>query len=57
MKVIEIEWKLAPHSQPTRCKIKTNLDFITPVFPYFRHFACSHLNILLASCDIYPSSD
>ena len=39
--------KLAPFSQPIRCKTKTNHDLVFRVFPRFRRGACFSFEFLL----------
>ena len=41
--------KLAPSSQPIRCKIKDNRDLVARVFPRFRKFAHFHFEFSLAN--------
>ena len=44
--------KLAPLSQPIRCKTKNNRDFVIRVFARFRQFACVNLESSLATDDL-----
>ena len=49
--------KLAPLSQPIRCKPKPNHDFVTGVFPRFRQWAIFYLKCSLALKGILLFSD
>ena len=49
--------KLAPLSQPIRCKTKNNRDFVIRVFARFRQFACFNLESSLATDDVNLFSD
>ena len=49
--------KLAPLSQPIRCKTKTNHDLVTCVFPRFRQFSWINFDFSLALKSILKSSD
>ena len=50
--------KLAPPSQPIRCKTKTNRDLVTHVFPRLRlPVTCAFFEFPLAPCDIYLCYD
>ena len=45
--------KLAPTSQPIRCKTKIKHDdLVTRVFPRFKQFGCFHFEFSMAPCDI-----
>ena len=44
--------KVAPRRQPIICKIKTNRDNVTRVFPRLRQFSWFDCEFLLAPCDI-----
>ena len=49
---IGLKKKLALLSPPIRCKIKTNCDLVTRVFPRFWLETCFYLEFSLALCDI-----
>ena len=49
--------KLAPPSQPIRCKTKTNHDLVTHVFPRLSPVTCVYFEFLLAPSDIFLCSD
>ena len=44
--------KVAPRRQPIICKIKTNRDNVTCVFPRLRQFSWFNCEFVLATCDI-----
>ena len=44
--------KLAPLSQPIRCKTKTNRELVTRVFPRFRPVTCVYFELSLAPSNI-----
>ena len=41
--------KLAPPSQPIRCKTKTNLNLVTRIFPHLRLVTCIYFEFSLCS--------
>lgn len=47
--------KLAPISQPIRCKTNTNLDLVAHVFPRFRQFTWFYFRFLLALTGLFDS--
>ena len=49
--------KLAPLSQPIRCKTKTNRDLVTRVFPRLRPVTYVYFEFSLAPSDIFLCSD
>ena len=49
--------KLASHSQPVRCKTKTNPDLVARVFPRFRLIGCSYFEFSLGLRVIFLSFD
>ena len=49
--------KLASHSQPIRCKTKTNPDLVARVFPRFRLIGCSYFEFSLGLRVIFLSFD
>ena len=49
--------KLASHSQPVRCKTKTNPDLVARVFPRFRLIGCSYFEFSLDLRVIFLSFD
>ena len=49
--------KLAPPSQPIRCKSKTNRDLVTRVFPRSRPVTCIDFEFSLAPSEIFLCSD
>ena len=44
--------KFAPPSQPIRCKIKTNRDLVSRVFPRLRTVTCVYSEFSLAPSDV-----
>ena len=49
--------KLAPPSQPIRCKTKNNRDPVTCIFPRFKQLACFHFEFSFANDNVNLSSD